>query len=110
MLDDHLELIEFLTNKKVSTLKLDVKLALNSEAIENHITTLYRETNMNEKETGSYDLYIAYPYVEGVFKHDGFTVKAPLLYFPVKLVRNKREYSIKKKQRQRYYFLIAIYY
>ncbi len=98
LLDDHLELIEFLTNKKVSTLKLDVKLALNSEAIENHITTLYRETNMSEKETGSYDLYIAYPYVEGVFKHDGFAVKAPLLYFPVKLVRNKREYSIKKNK------------
>jgi len=96
LLDDNLELINFLTNKRITTLKLQFQSSLNGDKLESHITTLYRETNMSEKETGSYDLYIAYPYIEGVFKQDNFAIKAPLLYFPVKLTRNKREYSIKK--------------
>lgn len=91
-----LEIIKFLSTKRVSTLKLDFKQTLAGENLERSVTTLYRETNKDEKETGSYDLYIAYPYVEGVFKKDNFAIRAPLLYFPVKLVRNKREFSIKK--------------
>ncbi|MBU1144547.1 MAG: DUF4011 domain-containing protein [Firmicutes bacterium] len=96
LLDNKSELIEFLTTKRVSTLRLMIQPTSNQDALESHITTLYRETNMSEKETGSYDLYIAYPYIEGVFKQDDFAIKAPLLYFPVKLTRNKREFSIKK--------------
>ncbi len=96
LLDDNLELINFLTNKRISKLKLQFQSSMNGDKLESHITTLYRETNMSEKETGSYDLYIAYPYIEGVFKQDNFAIKAPLLYFPVKLTRNKREYSIIK--------------
>lgn len=96
LLDNTLELIDFLTNKKTSSLKLKFESTISGDSLESHITTLYRETNMSEKETGSYDLYIAYPYVEGVFKQDNFAIKAPLLYFPVKLSRNKREYTIKK--------------
>jgi len=90
------DLVKFLTNKRVSTLKLPFKSTYSGEVLERHITTLYRETNKDEKETGSYDLYLAYPYVEGVFKKDRFAIKAPLLYFPVKLIRNKRDFTIKK--------------
>ena len=89
-------LVEFLTNKRLSVLKLPFAASYSGEVLERHVTTLYRETNKDEKETGSYDLYIAYPYVEGVFKKDRFAIKAPLLYFPVKLIRNKRDFSIKK--------------
>ena len=96
LLDNNLELIDFLTNKRISTLNLRFQSTMNGDKLESHITTLYRETNMSEKETGSYDLYIAYPYIEGVFKQDNFAIKAPLLYFPVKLTRSKREFSIKK--------------
>lgn len=96
LLDDKLELVDFLTNKRISTLRLRFQSTLSQNALESHITTLYRETNMSEKETGAYDLYIAYPYIEGVFKQDNFAIKAPLLYFPVKLTRNKKEFSIKK--------------
>ncbi|MBU1094344.1 MAG: DUF4011 domain-containing protein [Firmicutes bacterium] len=96
LLDHKADIIDFLTNKRVTSMKLQAQSTSSEETQENHITTLYREINMSEKETGSYDLYIAYPYIEGVFKHDNFAIKAPLLYFPVKLTRNKREFSIKK--------------
>ena len=96
LLNQDLNLIKFLTNKRVTTLRLEFASTLTGENLERHITTLYRETNKEEKETGSYDLYIAYPYVEGVFKKDRFAIRAPLLYFPVKLERNKRNFSIKK--------------
>lgn len=48
------------------------------------LKSIYREANNIQKEKGSYDLYIGYPFVEGKFK-DGTIVKAPLLLFPIKL-------------------------
>jgi len=95
-LDAGLDIVSFLTNSKVKTLKLFFEATSKGDTLERHITTLYRETNKDEKETGSYDFYIAYPYVEGVFKKDNFAIRAPLLYFPVKLNRNKHAFSITK--------------
>ncbi|MFK5883478.1 MAG: AAA domain-containing protein, partial [Candidatus Izemoplasma sp.] len=86
----------FLINSKISTLKFKFDSLSKGDLLERHIVTLYRETNKNEKETGSYDFYLAYPYIEGVFKKDNFAIKAPLLYFPVKLKRNKHQFSIVK--------------
>ena len=45
---------------------------------------IYRESNNIQREKGSYDLYIGYPFVEGKFK-DGTLIKAPLLLFPIRL-------------------------
>ncbi len=45
---------------------------------------IYRESNNIQREKGSYDLYVGYPFVEGKFK-DGTLIKAPLLLFPIKL-------------------------
>jgi predicted HD phosphohydrolase len=89
-------IINFLTNPKVTSLKVAFDSNQNKELLHKDITTLYREINKEEKETGAYDLYIAYPYIEGVFKKDQFAIKAPLLYFPVKLLRSKRDFTIKK--------------
>ena len=90
------DIVEFLTNKKRSYLNFDFDSLQNGDNLENKVITLYRETNKSLKETGSYDLYIAYPFVEGVFKRDSFAIRAPLLYFPVKLIRTKRNFSLKK--------------
>jgi superfamily I DNA and/or RNA helicase len=90
------ELVHFLTNKRVVNYKFQFTDNYEGELLERSITTIYRETNKDEKETGSYDLYIGYPYVEGVFKKDNFAIRAPLLYFPVKLVRDKRTFILKK--------------
>lgn len=89
-------MVQFLTNPKITSFKVTSDANISFEMIEKDITTLYRETNKEERETGAYDLYIAYPYVEGVFKKDKFAIKAPLLYFPVKLIRTKRDFTIKK--------------
>ncbi len=91
-----IDIVSFLTNNKVKSLNLRFEPSSKGELLERHITTLYRETNKDEKETGSYDFYIAYPYIEGVFKKDNFAIKAPLLYFPVRLKRTKQDFSIIK--------------
>ncbi|KNF07761.1 putative superfamily I DNA helicase [Gottschalkia purinilytica] len=57
------------------------------------LNLLNKETIYIQKEKGSYDLYIGYPFVEGNFK-DGTFVKAPLLLFPVKLIIENDEVFI----------------
>ncbi len=96
LLDLKEDLIDFLTNKRLSVLKLNPKEMDINDDIINNITDLYREINKSEKETGSYDLYIAYPFVEAVISREDFVIKAPLLYFPVKLTRTKREFTLRK--------------
>ena len=51
------------------------------------LKSLYKEINDIYKETGRYELYIGYPFVEGRFK-DGTFVRAPLALFPIRLIRN----------------------
>jgi len=89
-------IIEFLTNKRLSVLSLNQDEFKLSDQLIDDLTYLYREINKSSKETGSYDLYIAYPFIEMHKAKDHFIAKAPLLYFPVKLVRTKRVFSIKK--------------
>ncbi|MFN0201696.1 MAG: AAA domain-containing protein [Bacteroidia bacterium] len=58
-----------------------------SNALDKQLNLLYREILKIEEETGTYNLFIAYPFVEGKFA-DGTIARCPLLLFPVKLVRN----------------------
>jgi very-short-patch-repair endonuclease len=51
------------------------------------LKSLYKEIRDLYKETGRYELYIGFPFVEGKFK-DGTITRAPLALFPVKLTRN----------------------
>ncbi|MCF7927013.1 MAG: DUF4011 domain-containing protein [Candidatus Izimaplasma sp.] len=85
------ELIDFLTNQRKKVINLPI-----NDELYNKVKTIYRETNKAEKEYGSYELYVAYPYIEGVFKEDSFTIRAPLCYIPVKLSRNKKHFKLKK--------------
>lgn len=59
------------------------------------LTTLYRQINKDYKDTGVYQVYLAYPFVEGVFRKEAFPIKAPLAYMPVVLERNKKQYTLK---------------
>ena len=56
------------------------------------LSTLIREVESTYREKGDYDLYIAYPYVEGYFMDDDFFVRAPLVLFPATI--NRTPYSI----------------
>ena len=89
-------LVEFLINNRVSTLKLNPSGTEIKDELISDITSLYREINKGQKETGSYDLYIAYPFIETARVKDNFIIKAPLLYFPVKLTRTKKEFTLRK--------------
>ncbi|MDX2248921.1 MAG: AAA domain-containing protein [Bacteroidia bacterium] len=50
----------------------------------NHI---YRSVRTLFEETGTYDLFVGYPFVEGKFI-DGSVARCPVLLFPVRLLRN----------------------
>jgi hypothetical protein len=51
------------------------------------LNQLYRNVNRLFEETGTYDLFLGYPFVEGRFL-DGTVARSPVLLFPVQLVRN----------------------
>ncbi|MFP4478638.1 MAG: AAA domain-containing protein [Candidatus Izemoplasmatales bacterium] len=85
-LDD--EFNDILSGKK-KTLKFK-----DDETVRQLLTVLYREVNKAHKDTGTYDLYLAYPFVQGVFKKDNFPIKAPLAYLPVTLKRNKKTFIL----------------
>ncbi|MFH0971401.1 MAG: AAA domain-containing protein [Candidatus Micrarchaeota archaeon] len=53
------------------------------------LSHLQREADFIEKETGNYDVYIGYPFVEGEFG-DGTHYKCPLVLFPVLI---KKDYK-----------------
>lgn len=59
-----------------------------------HLTTLYRHINKDLKDLGTYHLYLAYPYIEGIYKKDMFPIKAPLSFMPVKLERYQKQYKL----------------
>ncbi|WP_036221234.1 DUF4011 domain-containing protein [Mesoaciditoga lauensis] len=54
------------------------------------LVQLIREVNKDAREKGQYDLYIAYPFVQGRMRGENFDVKAPLVLFPVTLERTAR--------------------
>lgn len=51
------------------------------------LNKIWHEVNTIYEETGTYDLFIGYPFVEGRFL-DGSIARCPLVLFPVKLIRN----------------------
>src|SRR5690606_17099231 len=91
-LDSTNDLNDFVRNQRTKQLKLSFK----EDKSFDSITKLYREVNKTFKEKGSYSLYIAYPFIEGVFKKEKFPIKAPLLYYPVRLERTLKTFTLKK--------------
>lgn len=55
--------------------------------LDRHLTRLYRQTETLYEETGSDDLFLGYPFVEGKFLN-GAVARCPILLFPIRLVRN----------------------
>ena len=61
-----------------------------------NIKTLTKEIKSIEKETGRYELYIGYPFVEGYFKDKTF-IKSPLFLFPVEINKKGDRWVLKNK-------------
>ncbi len=54
------------------------------------LNNMLREVNRNSRETGQYDLFIAYPFVQGKMPGGDFDIRAPLALFPVKMEKDSR--------------------
>ncbi|GAA0692417.1 MULTISPECIES: AAA domain-containing protein [Clostridium] len=61
-----------------------------------NIKVLVKEIKNIERETGRYELFIGYPFVEGYFK-DGTFTRAPLLLFPIEVVKIGGKWAIVNK-------------
>ena len=55
--------------------------------LDRRLTRIFREVSTINEETGAYDLFLGYPFVEGKFL-DGSVARCPVMLFPVRLVRN----------------------
>jgi len=55
-----------------------------------NLSEMLREVNRNSRETGRYDLFVAYPFVQGKLPGEDFDIRAPLALFPVKMERDSR--------------------
>lgn len=56
---------------------------------------LIRQTAKIETETGNNEMYVAYPFVQGIIENENFNIKAPLLLFPVILDRTSDNVILK---------------
>ncbi|MBE5820724.1 MAG: DUF4011 domain-containing protein [Clostridiales bacterium] len=54
-----------------------------------------RQVNKIITDTGNNELYIAYPFVQGKMENEDFNVKAPLMLFPVEIIRDSKTISLK---------------
>ena len=59
------------------------------------LSQLYRNIARISREKGQNDLYIAYPFAEGCMPGERFDVRAPLVLFPVELIRTSDSISIR---------------
>jgi len=69
--------------------KLDPRFAPTNLA-DRRLTQIFRTVNTLQEETGTHDLFVGYPFVEGRFL-DGTIVRCPVLLFPVDLVRDLKK-------------------
>ncbi|MBQ2938065.1 MAG: DUF4011 domain-containing protein [Clostridia bacterium] len=88
------EFEEFIVERKNTAYKIieigdfeDEKLKL--------LLKLIRQVDKIINETGNNELYIAYPFVQGKMENEDFNVKAPLIFFPVEIIRDNKSISIK---------------
>ncbi len=60
-----------------------------------HLNEIIREVNREQRDKGQYDLYLAYPFVEGCMPDGDLDIRAPLALFPVILDKDTRTISLK---------------
>lgn len=76
-----------IAGKSVDLVKSLSALDTDTNLLDRRLNRLYREVNTIYEETGAYDLFMGYPWVEGKFL-DGTIARCPILLFPIRLVRD----------------------
>ncbi|MFN7707225.1 MAG: AAA domain-containing protein [Sphingobacteriia bacterium] len=79
-------LASVVAQQRVALLKPAARAYPEAERLGRSLTRLYRLLQHGQRETGAYDLYVGYPFVQGRFA-EGSVARCPLLLFPVQLVR-----------------------
>ena len=78
--------------------------------LKKNLDKLFNEIDTKERETGAYELYLGFPYIEGIL-NDGKTVRAPLFLFPSKIFIRDGEWYYKNLNKDKIYvnkvFLLA---
>lgn len=96
------DLLSFLFNKRINNLRLcdlnEKDAAQNKINTHNYnaLTSLYREVIRDLREKGLHESYIAYPFVRGRLLGEDFDINAPLVLFPIKLVKEADCFNIVK--------------
>ncbi|MFP4287519.1 MAG: AAA domain-containing protein [Candidatus Izemoplasmataceae bacterium] len=85
------------TNKKTMRLThaLNKERTKEEDKFHRALTLLYREINRDLRDKGTYELFIAYPFIEGKLQGEDFDVKAPLVFTPVILERKGYDFYLK---------------
>lgn len=60
-----------------------------------HLNEIMREVNREQRDKGQYDLYVAYPFVQGRMPDGDLDIRAPLALFPVILEKDTRTIVLK---------------
>ena len=81
------EINEFATTQSDNKIKIIDNENISSNEY-NQLLKVIRQTTKIEIETGNNELYIAYPFVQGLLEQDDFLIKAPLMLYPVLLTRS----------------------
>ncbi|MEK6954318.1 MAG: AAA domain-containing protein [Candidatus Micrarchaeota archaeon] len=90
------KLAEKITNQKPLRLVKVITPKEDEMAASYRLTHLQREADFIEKETGNYDVFIGYPFVEGKFG-DGTHFKCPLVLFPVSIEKDYKKLEFAAK-------------
>ncbi|MBE6528916.1 MAG: DUF4011 domain-containing protein [Thermoplasmata archaeon] len=72
----------------------DIAASKDDEKVYKHLNQIIREVNRGLREKGQYDLYMAYPFVQGKMPNDDFDIRAPLALFPVTLEKDARTITL----------------
>lgn len=95
--------------KLIEKFKLDEKIAY-QHIITKNLDNLFNSIDERERETGLYELYTGYPFLEGKLL-DGKTVRAPLFLFPSQIYKKDGEWFYKNLNKDKIYinkvFLMA---
>ncbi len=81
------EVEEFITKQLSGKIKIIDTSNIDDTDFKN-VLKLIRQVNKIEVETGNNELFITYPFVQGKLEQEDFMIKAPLMLYPVELIRN----------------------
>ncbi len=89
-----IDFMELLFGPKTSVELCDLSKGKNQIGVYKALVDIMREVNRDMRETGRYDLYVAYPFVQGKMPGEDFDIRSPLALFPVRMEKDSRHVTL----------------